>query len=292
MGCFTLVEVMKMILPHRRARMPGSAARASRTALRRVRGIARVHSSSPRPAAGPGGGPPQLATSTSTRENRSSAAAMKRRGPSSVARSAATARAGGGAEPLPAAARRACSSMASAAARILRSSRDETTTDMPSPARARATALPRPLEAAATAATFPWSPSSIALLPSRIRVPRYPGIVAKMIIAVAGDLHGALDALYQRIGAWEARSGRAIELVLQCGDLGAFAPDAPLDRATRKRLEKDPSELGAREYLTGEKRASHQTWFVRGNHEDFALLAAHPDGPIDPAGRIRHLSGG
>jgi len=113
-----------------------------------------------------------------------------------------------------------------------------------------------------------------------------------MIIAVAGDLHGALDPLYERLHAWENRSGLSIGLVLQCGDFGAFGPDSPLDRATRKRLEADPTELGARDYLTGEKQATHETWFVRGNHEDFALLAARADATIDPPGRIRYLAGG
>jgi calcineurin-like phosphoesterase family protein len=113
-----------------------------------------------------------------------------------------------------------------------------------------------------------------------------------MPIALAGDVHGALDALYERIGAWERRSGRKIELVLQAGDLGAFGPRSPIDKKTRKRAEDDPTELGVVEYIAGAKTASHETWFVRGNHEDFDLLAAHADQAIDPAGRIRHLAGG
>jgi hypothetical protein len=113
-----------------------------------------------------------------------------------------------------------------------------------------------------------------------------------VVIAVAGDLHGALDALYQRLGAWELRSGRRIELVLQCGDLGAYPPGSPLDRATQKRAQKDPSELAAADYISGAKRGSHLTWFVRGNHEDFQFLQSRPDLPIDPAGLIVHLAGG
>jgi len=113
-----------------------------------------------------------------------------------------------------------------------------------------------------------------------------------MIIAIAGDLHGALDALYGRIGAWEARGGKRIELVLQCGDLGAFGPHSRLDRKARKRLSEDPSQMGAAEYLAGSKKATHPTWFVRGNNEDFELLARSPDSSIDPAGLIRHLAGG
>jgi Icc-related predicted phosphoesterase len=113
-----------------------------------------------------------------------------------------------------------------------------------------------------------------------------------MLIAIAGDLHGALDALYGRIAAWEGRSGKRIDLVLQTGDLGALTSRSVLDAKTRKRVAEDPTELGAAPYLEGAKAATRETWFVRGNHEAFDLLAAHPDGPIDPAGRIRHLAGG
>ena len=111
-------------------------------------------------------------------------------------------------------------------------------------------------------------------------------------IALAGDVHGALAALYERIGARERRSGRKVDLVLQAGDLGAFGPGSAIDKQTRKRAAADPTELGATEYIAGAKTASHETWFVRGNHEDFELLAARPDQAIDPAGRIRHLAGG
>ena len=113
-----------------------------------------------------------------------------------------------------------------------------------------------------------------------------------MILAIAGDLHGALDALFDRIRSWEARSGRRIDLILQCGDLGAFTSRSALDGKTRRRIREDPTELGAEDYLAGSRAASHEVWFVQGNNEDFDLLARHPDGPIDPAGRIRHLAGG
>ncbi len=113
-----------------------------------------------------------------------------------------------------------------------------------------------------------------------------------MIIAIAGDLHGALDALYERLKSWEVRWGMQIELVLQCGDLGAFGAGSHLDRKAKKRWAADPSEMGAAEYLAGSKRATHPTWFVRGNNEDFEMLSRHPGEAIDPAGWIRHLAGG
>src|ERR1041384_3270310 len=89
-----------------------------------------------------------------------------------------------------------------------------------------------------------------------------------MILVVAGDIHGALDALYERVASWEARSGRKAELVLQSGDLGAFAGASTADPQTRKRALSDPTELGAAPYLDGSKTAPRDTWFVRGNHED------------------------
>ena len=39
-----------------------------------------------------------------------------------------------------------------------------------------------------------------------------------MLVAIAGDLHGALDLLYERLARFEARSGRKAALVLQCAN--------------------------------------------------------------------------
>ena len=113
-----------------------------------------------------------------------------------------------------------------------------------------------------------------------------------MLLAIAGDIHGALDALYARVAAWEERRSREAALVLQSGDFGALADPSRADAQTRKHAREDPTELGAVPYLTGERTAPRPTWFVRGNHEDFDLLAARGEEPLDLAGRIRQLAGG
>lgn len=118
-----------------------------------------------------------------------------------------------------------------------------------------------------------------------------------MLVAVFGDVHGALDGMYEVARRWSGESGLAIDLVLQCGDLGAFRSadpndEAAADRATRRRLERDPTELGAVPYLNGDRTAPFETWFIHGNHDPFRMLARFVDRPIDPAGRIRYLGSG
>jgi len=66
MGCFTEVEETFTMRPHRRARIPGSTARAMRTADMRVSSTALAQPASSMLLLFPGGGPPTLLTSTST----------------------------------------------------------------------------------------------------------------------------------------------------------------------------------------------------------------------------------
>lgn len=90
-----------------------------------------------------------------------------------------------------------------------------------------------------------------------------------MILALAGDVHGALEEVYRRLQAWESRTGEGVRLLLQAGDL-----DLP---------EGHP-------YL--QQTVPCATWFVHGNHEDFALLERAAGEPLDPAGRLRCLEDG
>ena len=41
--------------------------------------------------------------------------------------------------------------------------------------------------------------------------------------------------------------------------------------------------------MSGKKRATHPTWFVRGNHEDFDFLMRRRNRCIDPYGMIHHV---
>lgn len=112
-----------------------------------------------------------------------------------------------------------------------------------------------------------------------------------MYLAVFGDVHGNLDDMYRYCMLWEKNHDEAITAVLQCGDIGIFPPDSVLDRATLSHAKRDPTELGAKDYITGDKRASHLTVFVRGNHEDFDFLYQFSEsGFVDPYKSIYHLS--
>ncbi|MDZ7337898.1 MAG: metallophosphoesterase [candidate division KSB1 bacterium] len=110
-----------------------------------------------------------------------------------------------------------------------------------------------------------------------------------MYLAVFGDVHGNLDAMYEYVRRWERKHEKEIAAVLQVGDMGVFQPGRPLDKATKRYADKDPTELGCADYISGQKQASHRTLFVRGNHEDFDFLLAVKDGPVDYHKMIWHL---
>lgn len=112
-----------------------------------------------------------------------------------------------------------------------------------------------------------------------------------MLIAIFGDVHGALESVYELCSRWERCNGGKIKLVLQTGDMGVFGRESKRDRATIRHAVKDPIELGCADYIEGGKKASHPTVFVAGNHEDFDLLEKC-DGNIDPAGYIHYLKSG
>jgi hypothetical protein len=113
-----------------------------------------------------------------------------------------------------------------------------------------------------------------------------------MIVAVFGDVHGNAGGMYGLHRVWQEQHGQAIDLVLQTGDMGLWRTPEEMDAATRRRLANDPAELGWAAYLQGTQTAPVETWFVHGNHENFALLEVKEGQPVDPAGRIVFLAPG
>jgi len=125
-----------------------------------------------------------------------------------------------------------------------------------------------------------------------------------MRIAIAGDVHGHLGLLFAILGRWQRETGHTIDLILQVGDLGAFGAASPLDRATTRRAEVDPEELGFREFEANPPATlldpRPPLVFIPGNHEDFDLLArrdaAAPGDaaayPVTDDGRILALRSG
>ena len=112
-----------------------------------------------------------------------------------------------------------------------------------------------------------------------------------MRVAIFGDVHGALAAMYEAVQAWESAQGETIDYVLQAGDMGMYPDLGRIDSATRSHAREDPTELFAPLFVEGKLEATHKTFFVRGNHEDQDFLRKVGTGPIDPAGKIIHLAG-
>jgi Icc-related predicted phosphoesterase len=99
-----------------------------------------------------------------------------------------------------------------------------------------------------------------------------------MFICAAGDIHGAMDRLYQDVCAFEASLGVRFDHVLHVGDFGIWPDPSRIDKATRH-------HDGAGDFPAWfrEKRAAPRpTVFIKGNHEDFVWLDAHDDAEVLP----------
>jgi Icc-related predicted phosphoesterase len=113
-----------------------------------------------------------------------------------------------------------------------------------------------------------------------------------MIVGVFGDVHGNLPGVYELCESWQDQNEQEIDLVLQTGDMGLWQTRKQVDKAAKKQDEKDKIQLGASPYISGEKTAPIETWFVHGNHENFPLLVEHEDQAVDAGGRIVFLAPG
>jgi len=118
--------------------------------------------------------------------------------------------------------------------------------------------------------------------------------------AVFGDVHGRITLMLLLSRAWEARTGRTLDGVLQVGDMGAYPDHTRLDRATRRHAERDRDELGFAEYIGGcaegaalLEGAGWPVLWMRGNHEDFDYLSRfHTPTAVDPWQRLIFLPDG
>lgn len=89
-----------------------------------------------------------------------------------------------------------------------------------------------------------------------------------MILCAAGDIHGAIDRLYEDVLAFEVHLGVTFHHVFHVGDFGVWPDPARLDRATR-------NHDGAGDfptYFAEKRRVPRPTTFIKGNHEDFGWL--------------------
>jgi predicted phosphohydrolase len=99
-----------------------------------------------------------------------------------------------------------------------------------------------------------------------------------MFICAAGDIHGAMDRLYENVIAFETLLGIRFDQVLHVGDFGIWPDPARVDRATRHHEGTGDFPVWLRENR-GVPRA---TVFIKGNHEDFLWLDARQDAEVLP----------
>ncbi len=107
-----------------------------------------------------------------------------------------------------------------------------------------------------------------------------------VLICAAGDIHGAIERLYDDVLAFEAALGARFEWVLHVGDFGIWPDPEKIDRGTR-------NHGGAGDFskwLAAARPVPRPTVFIKGNHEDFAWLDAHNNTEVLPG--LVHLRNG
>lgn len=95
-----------------------------------------------------------------------------------------------------------------------------------------------------------------------------------MRAAFFGDTHGHLDLMYQHVQDWEREHGLVVDIVFQVGDFGVWPTIEGVDKATRKHSGDQDPRGDFPHYFSGDRLASHRTYFCRGNHEDQPYLLA------------------
>lgn len=101
-----------------------------------------------------------------------------------------------------------------------------------------------------------------------------------MRIAIFADIHGKILLPFKLADLYQRETGKSIDLILQCGDIGAFPDLNNLDKATIRHAKNDRDELGFYDNFRIENQAI-RTFLerlnldmicVRGNHEDHDFL--------------------
>ncbi|MBC9909971.1 metallophosphoesterase family protein [Chitinophaga varians] len=101
-----------------------------------------------------------------------------------------------------------------------------------------------------------------------------------MRLAVFADVHGKLLLPFKLADLYQQQTGKKIDFILQCGDMGAYPDIHHLDKATLKHARHNRDELGFHDDFIQERQAIRQLLdrldihmiCVRGNHEDHDFL--------------------
>lgn len=99
-------------------------------------------------------------------------------------------------------------------------------------------------------------------------------------LAVFADIHGKFLLPFKLVDYYQQVSGKMVDWILQCGDMGAFPHKEKMDKATLRHARQDPDELGfmrdfykenikIRQFL---QKLDINMLCVRGNHEDHEFL--------------------
>jgi hypothetical protein len=94
-----------------------------------------------------------------------------------------------------------------------------------------------------------------------------------MLICAAGDIHGALERLYQDVFEFETSLGMRFDYVLHVDDFGIWPDPNRIDKATRYH----DGAGDFPEWIRKSQRTPCPTLFIKGNHEDFVWLDAQHD---------------
>lgn len=101
-----------------------------------------------------------------------------------------------------------------------------------------------------------------------------------MRLAIFSDIHGKLLLPFKLVDHYQKTSGKFIDFILQCGDLGAYPDLNQLDKATIRHAQYDRDELGFHDDFCKVNPEINRFLeeldipmiCVRGNHEDHAFL--------------------
>lgn len=125
-------------------------------------------------------------------------------------------------------------------------------------------------------------------------------------LALFADIHGKFLLPFKLAHRYQQTTGKSIDLIVQCGDMGAFPDKGRMDKATLRHAARDRDELGFIDDFVHAKppiaqfldRLNLNMLCVRGNHEDHEFLdelerqSVHAAFPIDAYRRVWVLKTG
>lgn len=99
------------------------------------------------------------------------------------------------------------------------------------------------------------------------------------MIIVAGDVHGAIGALYEKAREFQDKHGIPIDAILQVGDLQIYSDASQVDKAVKKHG--GVGEFPA--WLREGRLAPIPTYAILGNHDDAKLFYEYAGRDIIPS---------